>query len=50
MRRMSAACDKQGPDGALPETMPAGVLSTPYMQALQLALLPFQVCSDDNIL
>ena len=43
LKRRAATSNKPGLDGGLPETMPAGVLLTPYMQSLQQALLPFQV-------
>ena len=43
IKKLSAASNKAGPIGRLPETLPGGVLSTIYMQSLQAALLPFQV-------
>ena len=43
LKRMAATSNKLGLDGGLPETMPAGMLMTPYMQSLHQALLPFQV-------
>ena len=45
LKRLSAASNKPGLSERLPETLPAGVLCTPYMQSLQQALLPFQVCA-----
>ena len=44
LKRLVATSNKPGLDGCLPETMPAGVLLTPYLRSLQQALLPFQVC------
>ena len=43
IKKLSAISNKIEPIARLPETLPAGVLSTPYMQSLQAALLPFQV-------
>ena len=43
IKKLSATSNKDGVIGRLPETLPAGALSTPYMQDLQAALLPFQV-------
>ena len=43
IKKLSATSNKIGPTARLPETLPAGAVSTPYMQSLQAALLPFQV-------
>ena len=50
LKRLAAISNKPGLDGCLPETMPAGVLLTPYLQSLQLALLPFQVSACYSVL
>lgn len=50
LKRLAATSNKPGLDGGLPETLPAGVLLTPYMQSLQRALLPFQVSASYSAL